>query len=144
MDYKKFNESLDSILKEHLDQEIDSLNGLSKEEIKDLIQGTDPSDEDRYLVLDSEILDKVYNYIQALSNIGFAIEYYDSDRSDGNYEKPYDIVILNIQSFHLEGSIRIGKKVELNIDIRRSITEIDVEEIGTTLTELSDVIYELK
>ena len=144
MDYKKFNESLDSILKEHLDQEVDSLNGLSKEEIKDLIQGTDPSDEDRYLVLDSEILDKVYNYIQALSNIGFVIEYYDSDRSDGNYEKPYDVVILNIQSFHLEGSIRIGKKVELNIDSRTSITETDVEEIGTILTELSDAIYELK
>lgn len=144
MNYKKFNESLDSILKEHLDQEVDSLNGLSKEEIKDLIQGTDPSDEDRYLVLDSEILDKVYNYIQALNNIGFVIEYYDSDRSDGNYEKPYDVVILNIQSFHLEGSIRVGKKVELNIDTRRSITETDVEEIGSTLTELSDVIYELK
>lgn len=144
MDYKKFNESLDSILKEHLDQEVDSLNGLSKEEIKDLIQGTDPSDEDRYLVLDSEILDKVYNYIQALNNIGFVIEYYDSDRSDGNYEKPYDVVILNIQSFHLEGSIRIGKKVELSIDTRMSITETDVEEIGTILTELSDAIYELK
>ena len=144
MDHKKLTESLDSILKEDLHEDNKVLNDLSKEEIKDLIQGTDSSDEDSYLVLDSNILDKVYTFIKALSEVGFSIEYYDADRLDGNYKEPYDVVILNIEDYYLKGSVKIAKRTELDIKVKNSINQNNIEELAQVLADLAEIINELK
>ena len=133
---------IDEVLSKNLNEEDVTLNNLSKEEVRNIIDGNVDSED--YWRTEPKLFDKVFSYIQELNEHQFNVTYEDSEGTTENKTA----VILNVFDNFINGQIIVKDKEEtefkINMERNEDLDIVDIEDINTLTEDLLAIERKLR